>query len=59
MKNILLGFILGFALSLPITAIAYNSNFTDWEQTVVDLLEDIERHGEDITSDVETILDRM
>ncbi len=59
MKNILLGFILGFALALPITALAYNHDFTEWEQEVIDLLEDLVDHGEDISSDTQTIIDKL
>ena len=59
MKNILLGFILGFALALPISALAFSGNYTEWEQEVIELLEELVDHGEDISSDTETIINKL
>lgn len=59
MKNLIIGLILGLILSLPISAIASYHNYTDWEERVIELLEQIERHGDDISSDTQTIIDKL
>ena len=59
MKNIIIGFILGLALSLPISVFAYGHDYTNFEERVIELLVDIERHGDDISSDVETLIDSV
>lgn len=59
MRNIILGFILGLVIALPISAIAYNHDCTNFEERVIELLEDIERHGDDISSDTQTLIDSV
>ena len=59
MKNIIIGLILGFVLTLPFQVKAYNNTYTEWEQEVVDLLEELVTHGEDISSDTQTIIDKL
>ncbi len=59
MKNIIIGLILGFVLTLPFQVKAYNNAYTEWEQEVVDLLEEIVDKGEDISSDTQTIIDKL
>jgi len=59
MKNIIIGLILGFALTLPFQAIANNQYRSRFEEDVVDFLEKIERHGEDISSDTQTLIDAV
>lgn len=58
MKNIIIGLILGFVLTLPLTVKAYN-HYTEWEQEVIDLLEELVDHAEDISSDTQTIIDKL
>ena len=59
--NIFIGAILGLSLSLlALNANAYNNNpYTPWQREVIDLLEQIERHGDDISSDTQTIIDKL
>ncbi len=59
MKNIIIGLILGFVLTLPFQVKAYNDTYTEWEQEVIDLLEELVDHGEDISSDVEVIINKL
>lgn len=64
MKNILnifIGVVLGLSLSLiTINANAYNNDpYTPWEREVIDLLEDLVDLGEDISSDTQTIIDKL
>ncbi len=59
MKNIIIGLILGFMLTLPFQVKAYNDIYTEWEQEVIDLLEELVDHGEDISSDTQTIIDKL
>jgi len=63
MKNIfiglILGLILGFILTLPFQVKAYNDAYTEWEEEVINLLRQIERHGDDISSDVEVIINKL
>ncbi len=59
--NIFIGAILGLSLSLlALNANAYNNDpYTPWQREVIDLLEQIERHGDDISSDTQTIIDKL
>ncbi len=59
MKNIIIGLILGFVLTLPFQVKAYNDAYTEWEQEVIELLEELVNHGEDISSDTQTIIDKL
>ncbi len=59
MKNIIIGIILGFVLTLPFQVKAYIVNYTEWEQEVIDLLEELVDHGEDISSNTQTIIDKL
>ena len=59
MKNIIIGFILGLVVALPISALAYGHDFTNFETRVIELLVDIERHGDDISSDTQTLIDSV
>lgn len=59
MRNIIIGLILGFVLTLPFQAKAYMVTYTKWEQEVIDLLEELVTHGEDISSDTQTIIDKL
>ena len=59
MKNIIIGFILGLVIALPVSAIAFDQYRTRFEADVIDLLEKIERHGEDISSDTQTLIDAV
>ncbi len=59
MKNIIIGLILGFILTLPFQVKAYNDAYTEWQQEVVDLLEEVRDNGDDIYSRMDTILDRL
>ncbi len=46
-------------MTLPFQVKAYNDAYTDWEQEVIDLLEELVDHGEDISSDTQTIIDKL
>ncbi len=59
MKNIIIGLILGFMLTLPFQVKAYNDAYTEWEEEVIDLLEELVTHGEDISSNTQTIIDKL
>lgn len=59
MKNIFIGLILGFLLTLPLQVKAFNDSYTEWEQDVIYLLEELVDHGEDISSDTQTIIDKL
>ena len=59
MRNLIIGFILGLLIALPISAIAYGHDYTSFEERVIELLEDIERHGDDISSDTETLINAV
>ena len=59
MKNKIIGFILGFMLALPFQVKAYSLDYSDWQQEVIDLLEELVYHGEDISSDTQTIIDKL
>ncbi len=39
MKNIIIGLVLGFVLTLPFQVKAYNDAYTEWQQEVSDKLE--------------------
>ena len=59
--NIFIGAILGLSLGLlTINANAYsNDPYTPWEREVIDLLEELVDKGEDISSDTQTIIDKL
>lgn len=59
MKNIFIGLIIGVILTGTWNANAFNDAYTDWQQEVIDLLEDIVDNGEDISSDTQTIIDKL
>ena len=59
MKKWIIIAIFGIILTLSFEVKAYNNSYTEWQQEVIDLLEDIRDNGDDISSDVETILDRL
>lgn len=59
MKNIIIGIILGFVLTLSVEVIAYNRYNTEFEEDVIELLQQLQRHGEDISSDTQTIIDKL
>jgi len=59
MKNIIIGLILGFVLTLPFQVKAYNDSYTEWEQEVIDLLEELVDHSEDISNDTQSIIDKL
>lgn len=61
MKNIIIGLILGLVIALPVSAIAFGGSYgyTGFELEVIDLLEQIERHGDDISSDTQTLIDAV
>lgn len=61
MKNIIIGLILGFVWALPVSAIAFGGTYgyTAFEERVIELLEQIERHGDDISSDTQTLIDAV
>ena len=58
MKNIMIGLVLGFALTLPFR-VGASYGYTGFQLEVLDLLEQIERHGEDISSDTQTLIDTV
>ncbi len=58
MKNILLGMIFGLILASTITVNAYSPSYTEWEQEVVDLLEEIRDNGDDLIGKIETLIDK-
>ena len=57
--NILLGMIFGLILATTIPSNAYNDSYTEWQQEVIELLEELVTHGEDISSDTQTIIDKL
>lgn len=57
--KIIIGAILGFVLTLPFQVKAYNDAYTEWEEEVINLLEQIERHVDDINSDTESIINKL
>ena len=59
MKNIIIGFILGLVIALPISVLAYGHDYTNFEERVIELLVEMERHGDDISSDTQTLIDRV
>ena len=59
MKNIIIGFILGLVIALPISVLAYGHDYTNFEERVIELLVEMERHGDDISGDVETLIDSV
>lgn len=59
MKNIIIGIILGFVLTLPFTVRAYNVTERDYLEEILYVLEDMRDNGEDIYSRMDTILDRI
>lgn len=59
MKNLIIGLILGFVLTSPFQVKAYNDAYTEWQQDVIDLLEEVVDHGEDISSDTQTLIDSV
>ena len=56
--GLIVGLVLGFALTLPFQATAQNG-MTWWQIEVLDLLKQIERHGDDISSDTETLINAV
>lgn len=59
MKDIIIGFILGLSLALCINASAYSPEYSDWEQEVIDLLEEINYNGDEIIGKIETNIDAV
>ncbi len=59
MKKLIIGIILGFVLTLPFQVKAYNNAYTEWEQEVVDLLEEIRDNGNEIIGKIETNIDAI
>ena len=59
MKNILLGIIFGIILASAVTVNANYHNYTDFEERVVELLEELIDHGEDISSDTQTLINSV
>lgn len=59
MKNILLGMIFGIILTSVVTVNAGYHDYTYFEERVIELLEQIERHGDDINSDTQTLINSV
>ena len=59
MKNIIIGLILGFILTSSFQVKAYNDSYTEWQQEVVDLLEEIVDNSNDIYSRMDNIIDKI
>jgi len=56
MKNIIIGLILGFALTLPFTARAGFENERELLREIIYILEDISDNGDEIISKIDTAI---
>ena len=58
MKNIIIGLIFGVVLTSSFDVKAYNDTYTEWQQEVVDLLEEMVDNGDDLLGKIETLIDK-
>lgn len=54
MKDIIIGFILGLVIALCINVNAYSPYYTEWQNEVISILEDIKDNGDEIISKIDT-----